>query len=219
MPSLAYNDSVNSRFAIVSPCPKRWGDLHGDERKRHCDVCQRSVHAIERYSIEEWDQIWRESEGRVCGFLGGESPAKLRSRRVVLAGAFITAISPLMAQNGRVRVRVSDAAGAVVTTAEVSLLGADGKATEKFRANASGETVWTDLPMGDCRFAVDAPGFKRLPLTVTLHSGAEVKIDAVLELGSLGGPVIVAEWNPTAAEARTPAAESRRNRRRRWLIF
>ena len=180
------------------------------------------VHALEQYSPENWYQIWRESQGRVCGFLGGESSTEPRGRRAVLVGALLTAISPLMAQTGRVLIRVTDQNGAVVTTAEASLLGADAKPTRTMRANYAGEIAWMDLPLGNCRFAVIASGFKTRPLVVTLRNGDEVKIEATLEVGTIGEVVTVdtvsVEAHPTPAfSARAP--EPKRTKRRPWLIF
>jgi hypothetical protein len=214
---------VTSRFAIVNPCPRRWADLRGDGRQRHCDFCRTSVHAVEQYSSEEWAQVWRESDGRVCGLLSGESPPEPRSRRAVLVGALLTAISPLMAQTGRVRIRVTDATGAVVTTAEASLVGADDKPTRTAQANGAGEIALMDLPFGDCRFAVVAPGFKKRPLTITIRNGDEVKIETALEVGSVGEFVMIESASvktpPVPAEISAPAPESKRPKRRRWLIF
>lgn len=197
---------MSSRFAIVNPCPKRWADLQGDGRQRHCDVCRTSVHAVEQYSREEWDQVWRESDGHVCGLLSGESPPEPRSRRGLLVGALLTAISPLMAQTGRVRIRVIDANGAMVVTAEASLLGSDKKPKRTVRANEVGEIAWTDLPLGNCQFTVMAPGFKARSLPVTLRNGDEVKIEVSLEVGAVGEVVMIET---------TPTPESKRTRRRR----
>jgi hypothetical protein len=140
----------------------------------------------------------------------------------VLAGALLTAISPLMAQTGRVRIRVTDATGAVVTTAEAALLGADAKPIRTARANDAGDIAWMDLPLGDCRFAVVAPGFKTRPLLVTLRNSGEVKIEAVLEVGAIGEmveveTVFVEPASSIAASA--PAREPKRTRRRRWWIL
>ena len=180
------------------------------------------MHALAEYSAEDWDRIWRESHGRVCGFVGGESPPEPRSRRAVLAGALLTAISPLMAQTGRVRIRVTEATGAVVTTAEAALLGVDAKPIRTLRANDAGEIAWMDLPLGDCRFALIAPGFKARPLLVTLRNSDEVKIEATLEVGTVGTmveveTVFVEPALPSAASA--PAQEPKRTKRRRWWIF
>jgi hypothetical protein len=180
---------VSSRFTIATPCPKKWTDLQGEGRERYCDVCRKSVRALDQYSQAELDQVWRESDGHVCGLLTEESAPEHRTRRAVMVGALLTAISPLMAQTGRVRIRVTDATGAVVPGAVGSLLGTDDKS--KKTANEAGEIVFTDLPFGDCRFTVAMPGFKNRSMTTTIRNGDEVKIEAVLEIGSMGGAVMV----------------------------
>jgi len=150
--------AVSSRFAIVNPCQKTWADLHGDGRKRYCNTCRTSVHAIEEYSGDEWAKIWHDAGGRVCGFRCDESPPEPRSRRVVLVGALLTAISPLMAQSGRVRIIVTDTTGAVIPTAEASLLGSENTRLRTEHANERGEIVFGDLPLGNCRFTVFTRG-------------------------------------------------------------
>jgi uncharacterized surface anchored protein len=111
----------------------------------------------------------------------------------VLVGALLTAISPLMAQTGRVRIQVTDASGAVVPGAVASLLGPDDNVIRTARSDGLGEIVLTDLPFGDCRFAVATPGFKARRLTVTVRNGDEVKIEAVLEIGATMGDVVTVE--------------------------
>jgi hypothetical protein len=172
---------VNGHFTILNPCPKRWSDLGGDGRRRFCDECQTYVHALDQYSLEKFQRLKRESQGRVCGFIAGESVPEPRSRRAVLVGALLTAISPLMAQSGRVRIRVTDPAGAVLPGAEVSLLGSNDKSTRTQRSNEEGEVIFTDLPIGDSRLLVNRQGFRNLPLTVTVLNGEEVSVDAKLE--------------------------------------
>jgi Carboxypeptidase regulatory-like domain len=192
---------VSSRFAITTPCPKTWADLQGDGRERYCDVCRKSVRALDQYSREELDQVWRESDGHVCGLLSEDSPPEHRTRRAVLVGALLTAISPLMAQTGRVRIRVTDATGAVVPGAVASLLGADDKPVRTAQSDGMGEIEFGDLPFGDCRFTVATPGFQTRRLTVTIRNGDEVKIEATLEIAFMGEVVMVGK------------------RRRRWLFF
>lgn len=180
---------VSASFAILNPCAKRWTDLSGDGRKRFCDECQTYVHALDQYSVQEFEELKRNS-GRVCGFLAGESLPEPRSRRAILIGAFLTAISPLMAQSGRIRIRVTDVTGAVVPDSVASLLGEDGKPIRTAYANETGEIEFADLPMGNSRFIVQRPGFKRLPLTVTVRSGDEIKVQAQLEVNVIVGEVV-----------------------------
>ena len=180
---------MSARFAILNPCAKRWSDLSGEGRKRFCDECQTYVHALDQYSVEEFAELKRKS-GRVCGFLPADSLPVPRSRRAILIGTFFTAISPLMAQSGRVRIRVIDATGAVIPLAFISLLGKGAHATRIVYANEDGEVYFTNLPMGDSRFIVARPGFKILPLTVTVRNTDEVEVQAQLEVAFFTGEIV-----------------------------
>ena len=109
--------------------------------------------------------------------------AERRSRRAILVGALLTAVTPLWAQTGRVRIRVIDPLGSVVPMATVSLLGTFDQPIGTEVANDAGESVWTDLPLGFSRLRVIVPGFKSRLLTVTVTKGEEQLLDARLELG------------------------------------
>lgn len=111
---------------------------------------------------------------------------------MILVGALLTAISPLMAQSGRVRIRVIDASGAVISRADVSLLGVDGNPQRRLQTDDIGEVVITDLPMGNSRVRISSPGFDTQPLTVTVRDSDELKVDAKLYVGTVGTTVFVA---------------------------
>jgi uncharacterized surface anchored protein len=96
-----------------------------------------------------------------------------------------------MAQAGRVRIRVKDPTGALMPTAQASLLGPDGKPVRTARADEKGEIVWRDLPFGDCRFAVEAMGFQKRPLMVTVRNGEEVQVETSLDVGFIGEIVTI----------------------------
>jgi uncharacterized surface anchored protein len=98
-----------------------------------------------------------------------------------------------MAQSGRVRIRVTDLTGAVIPDAVARLLGEDGKPIRTAYANEAGEIEFADLPMGDSRLVVGRPGFKTLPLTVTVRNGDEMKVQAQLEIASMGGAAVIQE--------------------------
>jgi len=122
-----------------------------------------------------------------------------------------------MAQTGRIRIRVLDVNRAMVATAEASLVAADDKPRRTAHADELGEIAFTDLPLGDCRFAVAAPGFATRPLTVTIKNSDEVKVETVLELGFIGETVLV-ETQSEKMSSTLPAA-TKPAKRRRWLIF
>jgi hypothetical protein len=109
----------------------------------------------------------------------------------VLVGTLLTALSPLMAQTGRVRIRVTDSTGAIIPRTQASLLGRDDEPTQTAQANDAGEIVFTGLPFGDCRFMLAEQGFNTRRLTVTVRNGDEVKVQAVLEVALVGEFVTV----------------------------
>lgn len=214
---------MNPRFAILNPCHKRWTDLSGDGRKRFCDECQTNVHALDQYSLEEFAELKRKS-GRVCGFLAGESLPEPRSRRAILIGAFFTAISPLMAQSGRVRIRVTDGTGGVIPRAQVTLLGPDDKPLRTEQTNEMGEIVWTGLPFGESKINATSTGFVTRRLIVTVRNSDEVKVDAQLQIGSMGFPGEFIPLYPSGPLVASPdppseAAKPPRPKRHWWQIF
>lgn len=194
---------MSSRFVILTQCSTHWSVLTCDGHKHFCRACQTQIHGIELYSDEEIDRLRLESPGPLCGYVAGESLSLPRSRRAVLAGALLTAISPLFAQSGRVRIRVTDASGGAIAGAEGAVLDKDGNPIVTGIANESGDIVLTGLPIGDSRITVTKMGFKNLPLTVTIRNSDETKIDATLEVG----PVTMGIILPT-----------KKKRKRRWIF-
>jgi uncharacterized surface anchored protein len=119
----------------------------------------------------------------------------------VLVGALLTAISPLMAQSGRVRIRVTDVTGAVISGAQVSQVGSDRMPIQTATSDSSGEAVFANLPMGDCRFVAASPGFVQRNLTVFISDTDEMKVETTLEISVMVGEVVMI------------------GRKRRWWLF
>jgi hypothetical protein len=148
--------------------------------------------------------------------------ADRRSLRAILVGALLTAVTPLWAQTGPVRFRVIDSLGSAIPAATVSLLGADDQPIRTELANDAGESVWTDLPLGDSHLRVTVPGFKSRLLTVTVTKGEEQILDAQLEVGCIEcGP----EFNPEymrysdSLDLTASTPQPRLAKRRWWQIF
>lgn len=222
---------MSSRFVILNPCSKRWDQLEGDGRERFCATCQTPVHDIEQYSASEWKELWTKNRGHVCGYRSSAPEQDRRSRRSVLIGALLTAVSPLMAQSGRVRIKVKDATGAVMSRASAELLGADDKAIRSVDADENGDVIFTDLPMGNNRFRVYAPGFNSEILSITSVSVEEVKTETSLTVGSMGSVMeYKSDTQPTTmpisgslpdSSTSTPAVTVMGvvRKRRRWWLF
>jgi Carboxypeptidase regulatory-like domain len=181
---------MGGNFAIPNPCAKKWSDLQGEGRARFCATCKTHVHFITDYSPNEWKKLWGDSNGHVCGFLG-DTLAPPRSRRVILVGALLTAVSPLFAASGRVRFRVIDPTGGPILKASVAVLNSEDKAVQCIETDQFGEAALTGLPLGDSRFAVASPGLIERRLTLTFHNGKEVKVEVYLRLPIIGTVVEV----------------------------
>jgi hypothetical protein len=178
---------MGGNFAILNPCQKKWSDLAGGGgRARFCGTCTTHVHSISEYSAEEWNRLWRESNGHVCGMLARVTVEPARSRRAILLGAVLTAIAPLFGQSGSLRIRVKDIAGAVVPHANISVPGTDVTAT----TDASGEAVISGLSVGDSRISITVPGFIRFQQTVTIRDGEERVLNAQLQVPTVIGEVV-----------------------------
>ncbi|MEK6703014.1 MAG: hypothetical protein AABZ53_12175 [Planctomycetota bacterium] len=56
---------------IASPCDRRWDDMPGNERVRHCSACNLNVYNFAEMTALEAEAFLREHipKGRVCGLL------------------------------------------------------------------------------------------------------------------------------------------------------
>jgi len=196
---------MDGDFAILNPCPKKWSDLSGNGRARYCDVCKKHVHVLDEYSPEERGALWRESSGHVCGMLAAASPQPVRSRRVILLGALLTAVSPLFAQSGRVRIRVVDPTGMPVKHALVSLWGRNENIIRQEEVDENGEVVLRDLPLGDSTFSVVAGGFDRAQITITVRDAEEQTVTVTLQIGALVGELVEVRTAGPAASGYIPS--------------
>ena len=157
---------------ITEPCGKHFGEMPGDERRRFCSTCGTHVYNAAAFPDAEL-------AGR-CLYIGGETAAP-QSRRAVMAGLVLTTISPLLAQNGRVRITVIDASGAAVSGAEVSIGEWRGK------TDGLGDASMSGLPVGRFPVRVSSPGFKVWAGAVNVGNDGESKVAVALEVGSVGG--------------------------------
>lgn len=87
---------VLDRVRIASPCPVRWDDMRGDDRKRFCDQCRLNVYNLSAMTREEAAGLVLSAEGRLCaGFfrradgtiLTRDCPVGLRAARAAGAAA------------------------------------------------------------------------------------------------------------------------------------
>jgi hypothetical protein len=57
---------VLDNLRVAAPCPKKWEEMTGDERSRHCDDCNKSVYNISGLTRDEAQALLIEKEGRLC---------------------------------------------------------------------------------------------------------------------------------------------------------
>jgi len=143
----------------------------------------------------------------------------------VLVVGLLIAVAPLFAQTGRVRIRVTDFVDGSVPTAEASLLGPNGKTQRTEPADAAGEILWTDLPLGDSVIVVSAPGYRPRRLTVTSRNDRELLVEVRFDIGSMEEEeVIVSPGVPLPATQSLDSSSSsespqpKRPKRRWWQI-
>ena len=53
------------RLRIASPCPASWERMEGDERVRHCAVCNLNVYNFAEMTRDEVNALIARSEGRL----------------------------------------------------------------------------------------------------------------------------------------------------------
>ncbi len=61
--------SLVQQVRIASPCPERWEDMRGDDKRRFCGRCELHVHNLSAMTAREIETLLRTSTGRICGRL------------------------------------------------------------------------------------------------------------------------------------------------------
>ncbi|HJQ40892.1 MAG TPA: carboxypeptidase-like regulatory domain-containing protein [Thermoanaerobaculia bacterium] len=62
------NDPLN-RVRIATPCPATWERMAGDDRVRHCTLCELNVYNFAAMTRDEVNELLVRTEGRVCARL------------------------------------------------------------------------------------------------------------------------------------------------------
>src|SRR3954471_24974057 len=87
---------ILDQVRVASPCPARWEDMEGDERRRFCGQCQLHVYNLSAMTRAEAMALVSGAEGRLCaGFfrradgtiLTSDCPIGLRAARAAAAAA------------------------------------------------------------------------------------------------------------------------------------
>lgn len=85
-----------NQITIASPCGESWAAMEGDERQRHCKVCQKSVYNLSSMTEAEGLALLAEKEGHLC--------VRFRRRK---DGTIITSDCPVGQARARKRRTVS----------------------------------------------------------------------------------------------------------------
>src|ERR1700722_13703970 len=91
---------------------------------------------------------------------------------------------------------VTDAAGAVLPNAKITVVNTDTSEARTTQSSGSGDFFINLLPPGPYRVTVEAPAFKRFVTTVTLVAGDRARTDAQLEVGDTTQTVEVTGITP-----------------------
>jgi len=51
---------------VAAPCPVSWAEMTGDDRVRHCSICQQSVYNLSALTRDAAEDLVRRTEGRLC---------------------------------------------------------------------------------------------------------------------------------------------------------
>jgi carboxypeptidase family protein len=57
------------RLRVAAPCSVTWESMHGDDRIRHCTLCDLNVYNFAEMTGDEVRELLARSEGRICGRL------------------------------------------------------------------------------------------------------------------------------------------------------
>ncbi|MBX3119133.1 MAG: hypothetical protein KF784_08720 [Fimbriimonadaceae bacterium] len=55
-----------NQLNVQKPCPKEWDAMHGDDKKRFCDHCQKHVHNISAMNKEDAERLLANRTGAIC---------------------------------------------------------------------------------------------------------------------------------------------------------
>src|SRR5437867_9118652 len=108
---------------------------------------------------------------------------------------------------------VTDATGAAVPGAEITLTQIATSVGQKTRSNATGLYVFPASPIGDYVITVTSPGMEKWQGKVTLQAGLTAVVNVPLKVGSASTQVTVADVTPIV-DVTSPTISERLDRQR-----
>ncbi len=109
------------------------------------------------------------------------------TRRAILTGALLCAVSSLRAQTGRLRISIKDHRGIPIEGALAVLVDSTDIPRLNAASDKNGEALLIGLPLDICRILVSAAGFRQRRFIVTLLGRDEFRLEAELETGTNAG--------------------------------
>ena len=139
-------------------------------------------------------------------------------RRSVLGFALFAAVPALLTPsasygqsqsiNGTIRGQVTDASGAAIPDAEVSVSNAELGYTKKIASSGDGYYVLVNLPLGTYTVIVSKSGFSSARYeNVSLSAGKEIVLDSPLKVGNASEQIDVSASISTVGSPGPPGAD------------
>jgi hypothetical protein len=177
------------RISIANPCSERLQDFG------YCERCQQTVHDLSKLTRSEALELYYANGQKLCVRLTRDPNGQVEFRpeppsalgrfvRTSLVGLTMAG-GAVTAQNCAVEVRVMDESGAGLANARVTLSGA---------AEVTGKTdslgvFRQEIASGGYAARAEAQGFASWTREITCEES--LKIEAVLQVGSVGGGTII----------------------------
>ncbi len=57
---------VLDNIRVATPCTKKWADMSGDDRVRHCGACAKNVYNLSGMTRDEAEAVILANEGKLC---------------------------------------------------------------------------------------------------------------------------------------------------------
>ena len=123
--------------------------------------------------------------------------------------SWLLAIPAFADLTGDVQGTVTDASGARVADAKITIKDLGNGATRTFTTGAAGEFSFPQLEIGEFLVTVEKTGFKTFDQHVMVRSGEKTRIDAVMQLGNVSESVVVeSSATPTLDVASAQVSDS-----------
>jgi len=194
--------------------------MPGTDQVRHCGQCNKNVYNLSAMTRGQAEALLRETEGRICArlyrradgtVLTENCPVGLRAigRRISrVAGAAMSAMATLSSaaaaqfpflpippalQEAKAAVSgvVRDITGRGIPDAKVVVSQAGSKSTQVTNTDGAGSFRVESLAAGSYTVQVVSPGFSSYTKQMILTPFHNYKIEATLDIGSMGGPVVI----------------------------